>query len=536
VIPFRLAGLAAVLALASCSHEPEKPEHVLLIVVDTLRADHLGVFGHERPTSPSIDRLARDGVLFEQAISQASWTSPSMVSLMTGRYIAKERTDLPKDLTTLAESFQEAGWATAGFCSNVVLSHENGFARGFERYEALPEYGGNEPIERWLGSVGGRKSFTYVHINEPHDPYLAPAAARPLLPPEEARKWREQADLLPGDRADFYAKVARELGLGDTAADIERIRREIGGYDDDVRYADARVAEFLALFERAGLREDGLVVLTADHGEGLWEHVALLNGQRGRALREGETPNLVNTLMPTHGNQVHHELVHVPLMIDGVGVPSGVKIAAPVENVDVYPTLLELCDVPGPAGLQGHSLLRWIEGEPPIDHAFSFTRFNVTVIRSDGMALILPTDEGMCSEGLEVQLYDLRSDPHQRVDLAKQRPEVVAALGKIAHDRTEQGIREGGVVSNATVAALQQLGYADKVEHENAKRRIEALETSAIVSEMLNMTVPCSLRRIAVEVLRHRELDEAAREKLREHARFETSRELRQWIEEMLAR
>jgi arylsulfatase A-like enzyme len=536
-VSLRFACLLGLAAIPGCGDAaPSAPEHVLLIVVDTLRADHLGVFGHARPTSPNIDALARAGVLFETAISQSSYTSPSMVSLMTGRYVAKERADVPAELTTLAESFQGAGWATAGFCSNNVLSPENGFARGFDRYETLDDYGSDEPLERWFASLGGKRSFTYVHIVEPHDPYVAKDGATPLLPPEQAAEFRAKADLLPGDRAEFYARVARELGLGDTAADVERIRAEIGGYDDDVRYADARVGGFLRSFERSGLRAAGVVVLTADHGEGLWEHVALMNGRRGRALREGESPNLVNTLMPTHGNQVHRELVHVPLVLEGVGLPSGRRVREPVENVHLFPTLLELCGVRGPEGLQGHSLLRWLEGEPPSDHAFSFTRFNVTVIRSDGMALILPTDEGKCAEALAVQLFDLNADPRQRVDLSARRPEVVRELEKVAEERIEQGIRQGGTVTDSTLAAMAGLGYADQVEREQTRRELEATGTTELLAAEVRMNVPCSRRRMAVEVLGERELDEAAKQALREHRRFETSDEIRGWIDEILAK
>src|SRR5688572_1909145 len=230
-----VAVLAAALLWGACSQPPPPaPEHVLFVLVDTLRADHLGVFGYPRATSPTLDRLAGEGVLCTQAIAQCSFTSPSMVSLMTGRYIGRERLDIPEELDTLAESFAAAGWATACFASNPLISEENGFARGFERFEKLDEHGSNAPIEAWLAARGGRRTFTYVHITEPHDPYLAP---------EGQRQWHEQGGLLPGDRAEFYDRVAGELELAGGPEMRAQIAEEIGGYDDEVRYADARVRE-----------------------------------------------------------------------------------------------------------------------------------------------------------------------------------------------------------------------------------------------------------------------------------------------------
>ncbi|MBM3989135.1 MAG: hypothetical protein FJ294_14400 [Planctomycetes bacterium] len=525
----RFAALLACVTLAACgASEALPPQHVLLVVVDTLRADHLSCMGYPRPTSPRIDALAARGTLFENAVSQASFTSPSMVSLMTGRYIAKERLDIPAELPTLAESFEQAGFATAGFRSNPILKPEYGFERGFSRYLTIDEYGSDADIAAWLESAQGQRSFTYIHITEPHDPYL---------PPEGRRAWRERKDLLPGDRAEYLPRVAAELGLADPQRGIERIKEEIGGYDDDVRYADGRVGHFLDLFERAGLMSTGLVVLAADHGEGLWEKVALMNGQRGAALRRGETPDLLNTLMPTHGNQVHRELVHVPLILAGASVPSGQRVQAPVENVDLFPTLLELCDLPTPGGLQGESLLRQLDGSKVRKQcAFSFTRFNTTVISPDGWSLILPTAEGECGEQLALELFDLRTDPHQRRNIAAAHPDVVERLRKLAQERLEIGIHGTMKVDDGGLAALSGLGYLDQVQRENDRREIEALPSNEILARVLNMGSPCARRLLAAEILAARELAPPELELLRKHRGFETSRAVNELLDRALAR
>ncbi|MCY3001496.1 MAG: sulfatase [Planctomycetota bacterium] len=524
----RLFAALLVVGSFGCSKEPEPPQHVLLIVVDTLRADHLSCMGYPRPTSPHIDALAAEGVLFERAISQASYTSPSMVSLMTGRYIAKERLDIPADLPTLAESFAKAGWATAGFSSNPLVSVENGFGRGFAPFQKIEEYGSDDAIAQWFASVKGKPSLTYIHITEPHDPYVVRGGKQ---------EWREKRDLLPGDRAEYLPRIAAELGLEAPERDLERIREEIGGYDDDVRYADARVGRFLELFAASGLAERGVVALTADHGEGLWEKVALMNGQRGQALRRGEKPSLFNTLMPTHGNQVHRELVNVPLVLRGAKLPKARRVATPVENVDLFPTLLELCDLPTPGGLQGESLVGLASGSKRTkDHAFSFTRFNTTVFSPEGWALILPTAEGECGEGIRLELFDLNKDPYQRHDVSKEHPDVVERLRKVALQRLERGIRAQGVVNDASMTAMAQLGYGNLIELENLRRDFDAMPNADLIAKRLNMATPCIERLIAAEVLSQRKLEAPEREALAKLLPFETSRAVLEIYERLLAR
>ena len=523
------ALLGAAWAWSACSQPPTPaPEHVLFVLIDTLRADHLSVLGYPRPTSPNLDRLASEGVLCTQAISQCSFTSPSMVSLMTGHYIGRERQDIPEDLGTLAESFAAAGWATGGFASNPLITAKNGFARGFERFETIDEHGSNAPIEAWLAARGDRNTFTYVHITEPHDPYRAP---------EGQQQWLELGGLLPGDRSEYYEQVAREMNLSGAQADRVQIAKEIGGYDDEVRSADRRVGELAELYERAGLRSRTLVVVTADHGEGLWQHVALMNGQRGGALRKGEAPSLINTLMPTHGNQVHHELVRVPLILAGPGVPAGERIETPVENVDLFPTLLELAGLRPAKGLQGQSLLRRLDGSRDVKQdAFSYTRFNVTVIDSAGWSLILPTEEGECAEGLQPELFRLTDDPYQRRNLAASHADVVERLKLIAEHRLGIAIAEQGTVSEEDLRAFNQLGYVGQSDREESRRAFAKRPVEEVVDELTSHKTPCTQRLIAAESLAGRELDDALRARLSEWRETETAAAVKRAIDALLSK
>ena len=503
-----LTALLALALLAVCSRETRpKPQHVLLILVDTLRADHLGVYGYERPTSPVIDKLAGEGVRFERAISQSSWTNPSVVSLMTGRYIAKEMLELPADLATLAESFQKAGWTTGAFVSSTLITPKLGFARGFDHFVEIEKYGSNDAVVQWLHDSRGRKTFTYIHLLEPHDPYEGPAGHQ---------TFRNQHDLLPGDRAQFYAQLEQSTQLANSAAQIEHIKAEIGGYDDGVHGADERIGVFLAALDDAGLRATTALAVTADHGEGLWQHVGFMNGLRAKKLRDGEAPNLTNMLMPTHGNQVHNELVHVPLILVAPGLAPGQVVGAPVENVDLFPTLIELADLPSPGGLQGTSLLRAIEGSHSgKDATFSYTQFNTALVTRDGMQLILPTEEGVCAEAIAPELFDLKSDPHQRHNLALERPELVKQLSAISAQRIKIAIQNAGSVSDATMASLAEMGYLSQLEREELRRTMEAMSTADLVTKLCTFSTHCTERLAASEALAKRELDDASKAALR---------------------
>jgi arylsulfatase A-like enzyme len=523
------ALIGAACAWSACSPPPPPaPEHVLFVLIDTLRADHLAVLGYPRPTSPNLDRLANEGVLCTQAISQCSFTSPSMVSLMTGHYIGRERQDIPEGLSTLAESFAAAGWATAGFASNPLITEKNGFARGFERFERIDEHGSNAPIEAWLAARGERRTFTYLHITEPHDPYEAP---------EGQRQWSELGGMLPGDRAEFYDRVEGELHLAGGPDMRQEIAKKIGGYDDEVRSADRRVGELLAFYDRAGLRGRTVVVVTADHGEGLWQHVALMNGQRSGALRKGEAPNLINTLMPTHGNQVHHELVRVPLILSGPGLPAGERIATPVENVDLFPTLLELVGLRPAKGLQGQSLMRRLDGSSDVkQYAFSYTRFNVTVIDGEGWSLILPTEEGECAEGLELELFRLTDDPYQRRNLAASHPDVVERLKQVAQQRMGIAIAEQGTVSEEDLGAFQLLGYVGMADREESRRAFAKRPVEEVADELMSLKTPCTQRLIAAESLAGRELGAELRERLSAWRESETASAVKRALDDVLGK
>jgi arylsulfatase A-like enzyme len=432
---------------------------VLLIVIDTLRADHLGILGYPRDTSPCIDALAREGALFRSAYAQCSWTSPSMVSLFTGRTVSERRLELPRDVTTLAERFRDQGFATAAFVGNVLLTPENGFDRGFGLWLEAPTFARDARLFDWIRSCAGRRSFTWVHIGDPHDPYI---------PPADYRSEPDGQALLSEEQERHYRAAAASLGLVQVDASKAEIEREIRNYDDELRWVDRQVRELVDAYAAAGLLETTLVALTSDHGEGLWKREDFQSLERRRAAAQGEPPTLLNSFKQTHGNQVYEELVRVPLVLHGAGIPRGLVLDFPVENVDLPPTLLELCGLPRDPALEGHSLtLLFAAGRArawPREEAFSTTELVSALVTRDGWKLILPTEQGRALLELEPELYDLGADPHERVDLAPARPELVRRLSARIAERLAGGLKRGTrpleAELEANAPALEALGYS----------------------------------------------------------------------------
>jgi arylsulfatase A-like enzyme len=444
--PLALVTAAAAL-LTGCPgprYDPARPD-VILIVVDTLRADHLGAYGYPRPTSPRIDAFAAAGVVFDAAWSAAPWTLPSIMSIMTSRYPSNHRVEndglkLAADVPLLAETLRARGYATGAFVSHVYVSAIFGFGRGFETFEdfglSRPGYrleAGLEPRAdavtdgalRWLKAQRGRPAFLFVHYFDPHWPYDPPAVYRERFPSRYAG---------PLD-ATFDSISKFQDPLVDIPADYRQFL--IDRYDGEVAFTDAQIGRLLDGASAAGRAERAWVVLTGDHGEEFKDH-----GSMG------------------HGRQVYEESIRVPLVVGrlraagpataggpagagggptGSSVATGRHVTTPVSGIDLFPTIAALTGAAPPAGLQGRSLVDLIAvgagttggsdsagaGPPPDRPLVSETvRLNAyrKAIRRDALKMIHSTGE----ERLE--LYDLAADPLERRDLSAQRPQDCRAL------------------------------------------------------------------------------------------------------------
>lgn len=427
---------------------------VMLFVVDTLRADHLSCYGYPRETSPQIDALAAGGVRIERAIAQSSWTAPSMVSLFTSRYVAADFKRMPAQLT-LAERMKAAGYKTIGFQFNTLLDKGIGFERGFDAYFVEP---GAKDLQRAVKESGdGGPRFLYFHFVEPHDPY-APYESFDVFEPTPLPAWREEAM-----RA-YLTEHAPDLSPRDLDARVkdaaEHIAREIARYDGEVRQVDAAFSTMRQMLARQARLDRTIVVVAADHGEGLWQH-----REAESALLAGERADLLRVFKRTHNTLLEDSLVRVPLIFSGPGVPEGVVLPGLVANVDIVPTVLELLGLPAPIDVDGRSLVPAFAAAangnplPGRDLVFSHTSLFTAAQTRNGHKLIVPTDpDGVDQE----RYYRLTDDPEER---APTTPDEQAAGGlrkAIAGFLGETGLRslDGEDVLDPEIEErMRQMGY-----------------------------------------------------------------------------
>jgi len=372
---------------------PGRPD-VVVYVVDTLRADQLGAYGQPAPTSPRFDAFAKAAALFEDATAQSSWTRPSVATLLTG---LDAETHGVGDLTqvmapaarTLAEAFKAAGYRTAAFNANAVFGERGGYGQGFDRFQRLGMRPARELVEAALdfATAAVEPAFLYLQVLEPHRPYTA-----------DPVYWE------PFGRFSL-AEMQRANGL--TLA--KRVTPEergllLAAYRAEVRQADAA---FGALLDGLAARR-AVVAVTADHGEELFDRTA--HG---------------------HGHSLYQELVHVPLAVQAPGA-AGVRIRAPVQHLDLPPTLLALAGLPREPDMEGRDLSPLVrgaapaEGEELIVSRLRYRKADKVAVRRGSLKLIANLESGDPEHGLE--LYDLAADPAESRNLAAARPILARAL------------------------------------------------------------------------------------------------------------
>ncbi|MCP5041994.1 MAG: sulfatase-like hydrolase/transferase [bacterium] len=457
------SALCASLALTGCKDERERP-NVVLISIDTLRADHLGVYGHGRETSPTIDALAAQAVRFEQAIAQAGWTLPSHMSLMTSLYPGTHgvttKTALASDVTTLAESLNAAGYRTAAFVSWVFLDKKFGFGQGFEQFRILVREGrvelgsgggarsAEEVVDRaidYLGMVADDPIFLFVHLFDPHADYAAPA--------QYVERFAGGASGVDG-RFETLRAYNRYLTANPQrlrGADLEHVEAL---YDAEIRYVDDQLARLLAAVDaRLGL-DDSLIVLTSDHGEEFMDHGSM----------EG------------HGWTLYEEIVRVPLLIRLPNAArAGTVVEAPVGLIDVAPSVLDWLGVEIPSDFEGTSLRPLLLGDQSTReprYVFSENdRFNVVrrSVRGPRYKLIFTEAKGVNAAGIPVragyEMYDLMQDPAEQHDLYDPddpRSKALIGLleGTIAPSTTKPPNPEVDL-SQEQLRLLRSLGYVE---------------------------------------------------------------------------
>jgi len=351
-----LAALIIATVGSGCGEPGQLRPNALLITVDTLRADRLGVYGFSWDTSPAIDRLAASGVVFERAIAGASFTTGSHASIMTSRYTREHTIGYMnggtrlEGITTLAEILNQQGYQTAAFVGNIMLDRSTGLDRGFEIYnDELPQAELNRgfAFERiaeqttdaallWLKHRDSRPFFLWVHYQDPHGPYTPPPAFRGRFQPE----------FKPHERPLPVLDSVTGLNGIPSYQVLEGIRRPSvyeTRYAEEIAYADHWIGELISEVDADASGAGTIILFTADHGESLGE--------------EG--------LYFSHGSTTTPDQAHVPLILRASGLPAG-RRAETVHHVDVMPTLLDLLGVELPAGASGIALGPIVRGDLPM--------------------------------------------------------------------------------------------------------------------------------------------------------------------------
>jgi arylsulfatase A-like enzyme len=454
-VPFGLGRLWAKQA------DTSRP-NVLIILIDTLRADRLGSYGYDRDTSPNLDKLAAEGWRFSAAVSQAPWTKPSVASLFTGQYARQTSvgTDSWTPLRvqglpyvsslapwhlTLAEAMAGSGYDTAAFGHNNNLVPEAGYSQGFFTYDWKELPAGfvhqlkkrlgirragdwiTRHFLRWLNANEGGRFFAYLHTLDVHWPYRPPAPFHGMF--------TAKPSLENFNRPNFMSDQIRKIRSG-TRPEPDTVRAMSDAYDECIRHVDHQLGELFQELASRGLYDNTLIVVTSDHGEEFMDHGML-----------------------SHGHALYDELIRVPLIVKfpcpGRHCAPAV-VEAPVELVDIFPTVMEAAGLATPELLAGKSLT---DNTRPATRAAYSERLDQMAMRTRDWKVIY--DEPSNSE----KLFDLRNDPGEKSDLASQQP----AVGKqmvmrlLDHAATRAPLtaaqRSFVEADKETLEGLRALGY-----------------------------------------------------------------------------
>ncbi len=343
--------LAALSMSLSCGRE-ERPLNVVLIGVDTLRRDHVSCYGYERPTTPNIDRLAGEGVLFEDAVSQSPWTLPSFSTLLTSLYPTQhgsggfERAQgtygnrMGSTVIPLAMMLLKSGYATGAIINAPALAPDFGVDKGFEFYDISPRWdpriADDTTVDalNWIDANSGSPFFMFVHYFDPHLPYSPPKPYDTMYDSDYSGPISSSFD------RETFNRVIPDItkkGGAEAEAEWDHIRAL---YDGEITFTDKAVGELLDGLQERGLRENTLVVFVSDHGEEFFDHGGF-----------------------EHGHTMYDELIKVPLILALPGqIPGGIRVSRQVRMLDVMPTILDFLGLRSLSRLEGVSLKPLMSG------------------------------------------------------------------------------------------------------------------------------------------------------------------------------
>ena len=410
--------VASLAAVSSCGSNETPKKNVILIVVDTMRADRASLYGYERETTPRISAWAERGAVFERALAPSSWTVPSMGMLLTGQYRVVDGKALDDEATPLSATLTREGYRTIGIVANPVLNKLQGFTSGYESYDLiLGKQDMSDPLHpgswttpfvvkkalRWLKEERDERPFMlYLHLMDPHFPY------EPDEP--DAFDWRGARSKKRRQGYDEALALTNEAPLNDFQ--YQNLERLQAAYDAEILQVDSGLGVLFDYLDKSGLSDSSIVVLTADHGEGLWQRPTA-DGWINEGPLEGQ---LVSKLYRGHGEHLYDELLHVPLVLRGPGVEEGLRYEQPVSLVDVVPTLLSLLDISPPVELHGEPLLSKESAQLASRDHFSICSRGMSITEEGRWKLHLPNAR-IIARGAEPVLFDLKEDPLEQTPI-----------------------------------------------------------------------------------------------------------------------
>ncbi len=456
-----LLGAGAWLALSGPGDRgaADRPD-VVLLVLDALRADRPGMERNGQPLMPYLEELKKESLVFTNAVTQCSWTRPSMATMFTSLHAAAHQVyfdsvqqesgktfaaALPQQLETLAEYLKANGYRTAGVQTNGNLKRELGFAQGFDHYDFFhdaPAAQITDAAIKTMGTLGDQgPRFLYVHYIDPHLPYVPPEAYRAMLgwplkiTPEETATVTDFMGYFQ-DYIEFITGLKPVPAYPQLSEEGREAVRLL--YDAEVRFNDDQVRRLMA--EVRTKWPKAIVIVTADHGEHLWDHQFL-----------------------SHAMTLYDELTRVPFIVSGPGLAPG-RTDAPVGLVDLMPSIAEKAGTPPQPWWQGRSVF----GDIPKDRVlFSYTqsnspRYNIhlEMAQQGSLKLIVNRKKENADE-----LYDLSADPHELKNIIGQHPAEAERFRKLidahrlANEKARRSAREQVVLDAETLEQQRKLGY-----------------------------------------------------------------------------
>ena len=420
-----------------------KKPNIIIVLIDAARPDHFSCYGHERITTPNIDRIASEGIVFENAISTAGWTLPSHTSLFTGTYVSKhgvhnENQVFKGTLPTMPAALKSAGYKTAGFCRNYWISDATGLTNGFSEFYDIHYTGFQRKIRRFINNIrlNGRDSWTFeinravckwlrqnasgdpffmfVHYSQLHLPYSIPAPFNTMFLPDDVSY--EQASRVNQNPKAFYAG---EVAMGPEEFEISRAL-----YDCSLAYMDHRVKDLYDELKTDGILDDTLFIITSDHGESLGDHGHF-----------------------DHYYVLYDSLIKVPLIIRYPDkIDPGMRNDSIVQTLDIFPTVGKMLELPDESlrEIQGLPLppfsdetkhrtfsiseryqdlvgLRNSYPDRDLGHLAKFEKDRKIAIRTKKHKLIL-------SQNYESELFDLEKDPEENHNIIESNAHIAADL------------------------------------------------------------------------------------------------------------